>query len=123
MGKRQPVRGTLPLRSLSAFVSLRLFLTPLRAINSTFGWHCILKLSAGESNAERVETLTPANQTDGVLASDVHILIQSDLLQGSSPLTELSFTSEGVMEWRKINEGIDKSNHRIGLPNVKRFNS
>lgn len=56
------------------------------------------------------------NQPDGVLASEVHILIQSDLLQGSSPLTELFFTSEGVIEWRKINEGINKSNHWKALP-------
>lgn len=63
-----------------------------------------------------------ANQPDSVLASGAHFLIWSDLLQGRSPLTELSFTSEGVIEWRKINGGINKSNHRIAPANLKHFN-
>lgn len=63
-----------------------------------------------------------ANQPDSVLASGAHFLIWSDLLQDRSPLTELSFTSEGVIEWRKINGGINKSNHRIAPANLKHFN-
>lgn len=55
------------------------------------------------------------NQPDSALAWEAHILIQSDLLQASSPLIELSFTSEWVIEWRKIYGVIHKGNHRTAL--------
>lgn len=63
---------------------------------------------------ENTHTHNP-NQPDSILAQEACIVIQSDLRQGWSPLTELSFTSEGVIEWRTINEGIHKGNHQTAL--------
>lgn len=57
--ERQLGQPTLPSPSPSPFVANWLFLPLLRAITLTFGWRCILKLSAEESNADEWKHLQP----------------------------------------------------------------